>query len=309
MMDITSAWFPEREEWCEYMSQFKIQRKYPTEVVDSVIRAYKEVDRLADEFVDRYKDMKPYVLLSPTELICDKCHSPLQPYRSERHWSNECNVTTYNCPNYPRCSGCWKKDVTPNEEYKHPYGTENPARNYLSRIVSLVNNPKCRKEDVSEILTQNDLPKLFEKHLHRNYRKESKAKTVKNEGLLYNKLKAIFGGIVKYHQPILYKTRDGRTHHAIPDFIVMGDIRWLVVEEKKEVYYVDESQLSLYQELLELINPNVMLTKIAVVFSEYDEYGFDRTNARRLLHEEGIMVEMFSEVDALLQGIKRRDYE
>jgi hypothetical protein len=79
-----------------------------------------------------------------------------------------------------------------------------------------------------------------------------------------------------YQKKIMYKLKDKKQTHAIPDFIVLFDNSLCIIEQKKNLESCNDYQLIFYKELLQFMYPNKKINCIFVI--EEDVESDDNDN-------------------------------
>jgi hypothetical protein len=74
----------------------------------------------------------------------------------------------------------------------------------------------------------------------------------------------------------MYKLKDKKQTHAIPDFIVLFDNSLCIIEQKKNLESCNDYQLIFYKELLQFMYPNKKINCIFVI--EEDVESDDNDN-------------------------------
>jgi hypothetical protein len=145
---------------------------------------------------------------------------------------------------------------------------------YLSSICKIIKtkyNIKIQASNLYEFYVLNKV-KLFREDISRekySKAKESSALSKKRELLIKSILeqnKIRFG----YQRKIMYKIKDGKQTHAIPDFIAMINNDLLIIEQKKNIDNCSDSQVEFYAELLQFMYPDKAIQIVYVIEEDSD---------------------------------------
>jgi hypothetical protein len=148
----------------------------------------------------------------------------------------------------------------------------NYSHDYLSSICKAIKtkyNIKIQASNLYEFYVLNKVAILRE-DINRdkfNAVKQSAQISKKRELLIRSileKNKIRFG----YQRQIMYKIKEGKQSHAIPDFIAMINNDFLIIEQKKNIDNCSDSQVEFYAELLQFMYPDKAVQIVYVIEEE-----------------------------------------
>jgi hypothetical protein len=188
--------------------------------------------------------------------------------------------------NFVGCSN-WQDKTKEHKSYnyKKNYYKDDPfftyySLDYLSDICKIIKskyNIKIQAGNLYEFYTLNKVTLL------RHEITKEKFSKLKQNSEISKKREILIKSILEqnnlrfgYQKKIMYKLKDKKQTHAIPDFIVLFDNSLCIIEQKKNLESCNDYQLIFYKELLQFMYPNKRINCIFVI--EEDVESDDNDN-------------------------------
>lgn len=143
------------------------------------------------------------------------------------------------------------------------------SHDYLSSICKIIKtkyNIKVQASNLYEFYVLNKV-QLLRDDINRN-----KFNAVKQCGEISKKRELLIKSILeqnkikfRYQKQIMYKIKDGKQTHAIPDFIAFKNNEFLIIEQKKNIDNCSDSQVEFYSELLQFMYPDKAIHIVYVI--------------------------------------------
>jgi hypothetical protein len=77
-----------------------------------------------------------------------------------------------------------------------------------------------------------------------------------------------------YQRKIIYKIKDGKQSHAIPDFIAFINDKFYIIEQKKNMHNINEYQVDFYKDLISFMYPNKKIHIIFIIEESSDDIEY-----------------------------------
>ena len=163
-------------------------------------------------------------------------------------------------------------------EEKGEVFSPNYSHDYLSSICKIIKtkyNIKIQASNLYEFYVLNKV-ELLRDDINRN-----KFNSLKQSGEISKKRELLIKSILeqnkikfRYQKQIMYKIKDGKQTHAIPDFIAFINNEFLIIEQKKNIDNCSDSQVEFYSDLLQFMYPDKSI-KIVYVIEEDSESTYE----------------------------------
>ena len=143
------------------------------------------------------------------------------------------------------------------------------SSNYLSIICKIIkqeHNIKIQANNLFEFYVLNNV-KIYNDDISRDkffILRESSALSKKREILIKNILEENnirFG----YQKNIMYKIKNERQGHKIPDFVAVINGVYTIIEQKKTIDNIADSQVEFYKELIQFMHPKALIDIVYVI--------------------------------------------
>jgi hypothetical protein len=77
-----------------------------------------------------------------------------------------------------------------------------------------------------------------------------------------------------YQRKIIYKIKNGKQSHAIPDFIAFINDKFYIIEQKKNMHNINEYQVDFYKDLISFMYPNKKIHIIFIIEESSDDIEY-----------------------------------
>jgi hypothetical protein len=154
-------------------------------------------------------------------------------------------------------------------DYVNPNFKPKICSSYLSIICKIIkkeHNFKIQANNLFEFYILNDV-KIYNNDISRDkffILRESSALSKKREILIKNILEEHnirFG----YQKNIMYKIKGERQGHKIPDFVAVINGVYTIIEQKKNIDNINDSQVEFYKELIQFMHPKALIDIVYVI--------------------------------------------